>query len=325
MIFISNIDYRDNNRWKVYVHIIPKDITNYKNDKYYVGITCKKNCEQRWYLNGTGYRRNVHFYNAIEKYGWGNIIHEIIAENLTHNEANMLEKALIRELKSNNSEYGYNHSVGGDGGNQKQTRRVRQYSKDGTYITTYNSMADAGRSVGVDRNNIMAACKYHRMSGGYMWCYDNEEISNPYKIKAQKNIVCIDFYGNYINTFNSIKETSEYFNISSSSILSCCKHKNNSCYKYIMFYEEEYNQLSDSDIKKYCDKASESYYRRNGKPILDLENKVIYPSCKSLIDTLKIDTIKFYKMINQENRYIYLHDYVKNNSLCIEDINKTIY
>lgn len=33
------IDSRENNVWTVYVHIIPKEISDYDYDKYYVGIT----------------------------------------------------------------------------------------------------------------------------------------------------------------------------------------------------------------------------------------------------------------------------------------------
>ena len=33
------IDNRENNVWTVYVHIVPKEISDYDYDKYYVGIT----------------------------------------------------------------------------------------------------------------------------------------------------------------------------------------------------------------------------------------------------------------------------------------------
>ena len=44
------IDYRDNNRWTVYIHISP-------NGKYYVGQTCKKPTS-RW-ENGNGYKKST--------------------------------------------------------------------------------------------------------------------------------------------------------------------------------------------------------------------------------------------------------------------------
>lgn len=109
------IDYREDAIWKVYVHIIPKEISGYKHDKYYVGITRKDFVEQRWGKDGYNYKYNKHFYNAVQKYGWNNIVHEIIAENLTKNEACDMEMILIKKLNSFNPRYGYNKTLGGDG------------------------------------------------------------------------------------------------------------------------------------------------------------------------------------------------------------------
>lgn len=47
------------------------------NNKKYVGITRK-----RW-ANGKGYRDNIHFNNAILKYGWDNFDKQILYEGLT--------------------------------------------------------------------------------------------------------------------------------------------------------------------------------------------------------------------------------------------------
>lgn len=103
-----SIDYRKDTRWKVYVHISPSN-------KYYVGITSRKNIKDRW-RNGKGYIKNTYFYRAIQRYGWNNFEHEIIASNLTKDEACKFEIALIKELKSNDYHYGYNISSGGEGG-----------------------------------------------------------------------------------------------------------------------------------------------------------------------------------------------------------------
>lgn len=93
--------------WKVYIHTTP-------NNKYYIGIT-SRDVEKRW-QKGTGYVNNPYFYNSILKYGWDNIQHEIVAENLTMQEAANFEMILISKLKSNNSKSGYNLSPGGEKG-----------------------------------------------------------------------------------------------------------------------------------------------------------------------------------------------------------------
>lgn len=70
----------------------------------------------RW-KNGGGYSQNNHFWNAIQKYGWENMKHEILFDNLTKEEACKKEIELIAFYKSNNPQYGYNEAAGGSGVN----------------------------------------------------------------------------------------------------------------------------------------------------------------------------------------------------------------
>lgn len=100
-------------KYTVYLHTVTTDISNEQNNKYYVGIT-KRDVKVRW-RNGDGYIKNDHFYRAIQKYGWDNIKHEIIASDLSREEACNMEKELIKKYNSNNYHYGYNMTEGGDG------------------------------------------------------------------------------------------------------------------------------------------------------------------------------------------------------------------
>jgi len=93
--------------YKVYIHICP-------NGKIYIGITMLK-LENRW-RKGKGYKNSVLFYRAIKKYGWDNIKHEVLFDNITKEDARNKEKELIKELKSNNKKYGYNIEHGGQTG-----------------------------------------------------------------------------------------------------------------------------------------------------------------------------------------------------------------
>ena len=113
-----------NDTYCVYVH------TNNYNLKKYVGITRRKP-ETRW-NNGYGYLYNNHFYSAIKKYGWDGFSHDVIASNLTKNEAENFEKILILKLKSYQREFGYNNDMGGNstGKISEQTRRkMSEYQK----------------------------------------------------------------------------------------------------------------------------------------------------------------------------------------------------
>ena len=89
----------------VYKHTFP-------NGKIYIGITDQKP-ERRW-RNGIGYRRQPYVYNAIKKYKWANIKHEILFSGLSQEEAENKEKELIAKYKSNQKAFGYNIANGGN-------------------------------------------------------------------------------------------------------------------------------------------------------------------------------------------------------------------
>jgi group I intron endonuclease len=92
-------------KFVLYKHTCP-------NGKVYIGITCKKP-QIRWNY-GKGYQKNKHFYNAILKYGWDNIKHEILFDNVSEKDIYSLEQETIAQYKATNRKYGYNKSIGGE-------------------------------------------------------------------------------------------------------------------------------------------------------------------------------------------------------------------
>lgn len=56
----------------------------------------------------------MYFYKAIKKYGWDGFEHEVVASHLTEEEAQNMEKLLIKELQTQDPEFGYNISAGGE-------------------------------------------------------------------------------------------------------------------------------------------------------------------------------------------------------------------
>ena len=104
-------------KYCVYLHTFP-------NGKVYVGTTCRKP-KYRW-NNGNGYaNRQRKMYNAIQKYGWQNVKHEILYDNLTKKEAAQKEIELIALYNSTNDKYGYNIEKGGNL-NKEITEETRQ-------------------------------------------------------------------------------------------------------------------------------------------------------------------------------------------------------
>lgn len=93
----------------VYIH------TCNDNGKRYVGVTTKLKPEYRWGKNGEGYCQNKHFYSAILKHGWDNFEHEVFEVD-SKEEMYRKEVELISFYHSNDPEYGYNNSSGGESG-----------------------------------------------------------------------------------------------------------------------------------------------------------------------------------------------------------------
>ena len=103
----------------VYMHTCP-------NGKKYIGITSQAP-ERRWQKGkGYAYGSNPYFYNAIEKYGWENIKHEILFRDLTKEEAEQKEIELIKEYKTSQRKYGYNIDLGGSScGKHSEEYKIR--------------------------------------------------------------------------------------------------------------------------------------------------------------------------------------------------------
>lgn len=90
--------------YTVYMHTFP-------NRKRYVGIT-RQEVSRRW-RDGKGYKGQV-VYDAILKYCWDNIKHEILFEGLAKEQAEEKEKQLIKQYDTTSHANGYNIELGGD-------------------------------------------------------------------------------------------------------------------------------------------------------------------------------------------------------------------
>lgn len=137
--------------YKVYMHTVP-------NGKKYVGIT-KQDVKKRW-LCGRGYTGNSRFYAAIQKFGWDNIKHEVLFDNLTQEEAYKLEIEMIALNESNNPSFGYNQTAGGAneciGIADDPMPPFEEIYNNGFLLTLFNSLVDScfGQTV-TDKTTIV--------------------------------------------------------------------------------------------------------------------------------------------------------------------------
>lgn len=91
--------------YKVYCYISPSG-------KRYIGQT-KLSLSQRAGIGGKNYEGCVVFWNAILKYGWDNFTSIVLADNLSKQQADDLEKKYIKEFNTLNIQFGYNMKEGG--------------------------------------------------------------------------------------------------------------------------------------------------------------------------------------------------------------------
>lgn len=124
---------------------------------------------------------------------------------------------------------------------QKQEKQIYQYSLDGDFIASYNSLISASEITGIDFRLISACClnkNGRKMTGGYMWSYDyNGKKIQPYKKEHfTKSVATYDMDGNLIKIYKSIKEAILELQLkqsAASNICSCIKGDKKSAYGYV--------------------------------------------------------------------------------------------
>ena len=258
--------------WTVYKHITP---TN----KFYFGITNSTDVNKRW-ANGLGYRTQTIFFRAIIKYGWDNIKHEIIKDNLSLDEAVEMEKYLIEKFKTNVSKYGreangYNMTAGGDTApsifyqedeNYKKLMEEKVYSKkripvdcydlNKKYLSTYESISKAAKELNLDAtcigDNIKG--KTNRVKS-YIFVKHKEEPKDNRLKQYERPVNQFDFCGNFLQQFKSCREASRYVNfgsVSGASIIAKCAKGGRVSYKgYLWSYTDKPTMLQRRKPTRY--------------------------------------------------------------------------
>ena len=237
-----------NGTYCVYCH------TNKINGKKYIGITIHgNNPEKRWGSNGIGYH-DTKFGRAIKKYGWDNFYHEIIASNLTKQEAENFEKLLIKKLKTYQRNIGYNIDLGGNslGSLSKEHKlkikkantgdKVAKYDLSGNILATYKDSEEACKKENIPKSSLQSCCNGHsKTCHGYIWRYFKEIPQQQINVgnlnKGNKKVVQYDLNGNFIAEFNSMQEASLRTGIDANAISHCCRGVRKSVKNFIWKYK----------------------------------------------------------------------------------------
>ena len=283
-------------RYCVYKHTAP-------NGKVYIGQTCKVP-SSRW-SNGNGYKQNAYFWNAIQKYGWDNFQHEIIAENLIKEEADLKEIEMIAFYNSTNRECGYNISVGGASGTHglKFSEESRQKIRES--------------HIGLKRSK--ECIDKWRMSRS--WYSHSEKtkqkISEALKGRTvpiekrpnMKKVICVETGIIYV----SISEAARQCNIDESSIGMVCNGAKNrpTAGGYHWCFLDEY------DAETYVIKKPKT--KHFPEKVICLETEKVYDSISStkhdgFIPRYVSECCRGIRKIYRNFHWMFYDDYLKENS-----------
>ncbi len=289
--------------WKVYIH------TNKINKKVYVGITCRDPVI-RW-QGGHGYKRPrgqskaiSHFMNAINKYGWNNFDHEIIAEGLTLEQASEMERQLIRQYDSTNPDKGYNVAEGGKGTtgakHSDETKKLLS-EKAKKRIEETGIVAFKGRHHSDETKAILSKKAKERIKNGaassFKGKHHTDETKKILSEQHNKPITMYDLTGKKIKTFPSISVAAEEMGLALSSVSSCANRKTKlSAGRIWRFVDVE--QLSPEMMPNlvYGSSKAIEQYSKDGEFIAE------YPSLKAGAAAIGVDISSIYHALKKGHK-----------------------
>ena len=196
--------------YTIYAHIFP-------NGKRYIGAT-KLPVKVRFGVNGNNYKTQE-LKDAIKEYGWDNIKHKVLKDNLTYEQAVKYEKHFIEKFKTLDSRYGYNKMKGGG---ISPNHKTHVYKMTENRKKFYESLIDVPLS---DKHKDNIRQGHLKRLNKYVCQYDKEN--------------------NLIKKWDSLCQIQDVLGFKKNWVSICCKNNesltsNFKCaYNYIWRYEKK--------------------------------------------------------------------------------------
>ena len=245
-------------------------ITNLVNNKIYIGQTVNSiNHRFNQHINSAMHFKGCPYLGkAIRRYGVDNFIVDALEENIPIDLLNDREIYWINYYKSNNKDYGYNLTRGGN------LTCIAMSEEDENLI---NQLWDSGKTVG-----YIAKTTSHSINAidRVLSKNSNYSVSESFKRGSAKAIsVCqYDLLGVFISKFNTLAEAAIAVNGNYQSIGQACIHKK-TAYGYWWRYENDPppNRVDYINCKNIQ------------KPIIqvDLNEEIIYQRFENATDAAK--------------------------------------
>ena len=178
--------------------------------------------------------------NAINKYPWDQWKHEIIDYADTREEANNLEEYYISFYKSNNRNYGYNITAGGDGHNgQSLSAETRKKISESVKKLWENEDYQKNQEIkhkGITHSKESIE-KARRANLGKKRTQETKDKMRQLKLRS---IVQFNIQGDFVKEYEYAKDAALILNCSITSITNSCKGITKKCKDYIFIYKDEY-------------------------------------------------------------------------------------
>lgn len=193
--------------------------TNLIDGKTYIGATTRTLKERKLDHQERAHRRESNkFHEAISTYGAEAFSWEQIDTANTIDELAQKEKAYI--LEYNAKKEGYNSDSGGG-----FRKTVYQYSlEDGSLVSSYECLKEAGNVVNSTKQHISRAClSVNNTYKGFYWSYIYTELFVSNNDARKKKVIYYNFEDDTIQKFQSVAEAGRITGISKSNIAKYCR------------------------------------------------------------------------------------------------------
>ena len=220
---------------KIYIGV---HLTNPDIDDGYIGCGVTKKDQKRKSKKG--------FPLAVKKYGYENFKRETLfiypgteegMKQAYKKEAEIVTEDFIKDSKN------YNLALGGKFTLCENIKKViAQYTIDGKFIRTWNSITEAEQALGLSSisQNITGKSKY---CGNYQWRYYTNEDDIPPVTLKEKTVYQFDLAGNLLKVWTSLSQASLQFSNSRAAkvaIGNVCSKRTRSAYGYYWSFKKKF-------------------------------------------------------------------------------------
>lgn len=122
-------------------------------------------------------------------------------------------------------EYNINYGTRTERARKSASKSIEQFDLDGNYIKTWESLAEASKTLNISRGTLCSCLKGSIKScGGYQWKYsDSNDKIEKYSIEHPvRRIVQLDLDGNFINIYDNLHDAERKTGVWITQIRKCC-------------------------------------------------------------------------------------------------------